>query len=47
MKMMINYCFDNGDTDEINKIADTRGTSGDTIKNFFYANAEEEIIIEI
>jgi len=47
MKMMIDYYFDKGDTESINKIADTRGTSIDTIKKFYNVNAEEEIIREI
>ena len=47
MKMMIDYYFDKGDTEAINKIADTRGTSIDTIKKFYNVNAEEEIIKEI
>ena len=47
MKMMIDYYFDKGDTEAINKIADTRGTSIDTIKKFYNVNAQEEIIREI
>jgi len=45
--MMIDFYFDKGDTESINKIADTRGTSIDTIKKFYNVNAEEEIIREI
>ena len=47
MKMMIGYYLDKGDTEQINKIADTRGTSTDTTKKFYNVNAVEEIIREI
>tara|TARA_R110000868_G_scaffold163412_3_gene395627 strand:- start:1164 stop:1994 length:831 start_codon:yes stop_codon:yes gene_type:complete len=46
-KMIINHYYKKEDTEKINELSSSRGTSIETIKNFYNINAEKEIIREI
>lgn len=46
-KMIIDHYYELKDTTKINELSKTRGTSIDTIKNFYNINAKPEIIREI
>ena len=46
-KMVIDELYDNKDTEGINRMSKTRGTSINTIKSFYNVNAEEDIIRDL
>ena len=46
-KMVIDHYYDNADTEKINEMASSRGTSIGVIKSFYNINAEQDIIREI
>lgn len=46
-KMIIDHYYDLKDTKKINELSKTRGTSIETIKNFYNINAQDEIIKEL
>ena len=46
-KMIIDEAYDNKDTERINELSKSRGTSIATIKSFYNVNAEDEIIKQL
>lgn len=46
-KMVIDELYDNKDTEGINRMSKSRGTSINTIKSFYNVNAEENIIRDL
>jgi len=46
-KMLIDDAYDNKDTERINELSKSRGTSINTIKAFYNVNAKEDIIRDI
>ena len=46
-KMIVDEAYDNKDTERINELSKSRGTSIATIKSFYNVNAEDEIIKQL
>jgi hypothetical protein len=46
-KMLIDDAYEKKNTEEINRLSKSRGTSINTIKSFYNINAEEEVIKEL
>ena len=46
-KMLIDEAYDNKDTERINELSKSRGTSIATIKGFYHVNVEDEIIKQL